>query len=123
MVVNLCILINVRGQLHGRKSCSFPHSHRCCFVCMLFNTKDSSYIMCCIVTNSLSSGLKISVGHGHFATHSSLRRHSDLRLSETEVYCLSVPSELVSDRTVTLSNVNQNVPYPYEARMLNGESE
>ena len=35
---------------------------------------------------------------------------SDLR--ETEVYCLSDPSELVSDRTVVLtplSNVNQNV--------------
>ena len=30
--------------------------------------------------------------------------------SETEVYCLSDPSELVSDLTVTLSNVNQNVP-------------
>jgi hypothetical protein len=55
VVVNLCILINVRGQLHGRKSCSFPHSHICCFI---------------IVTNSLSSGLEISVGHGHCATHS-----------------------------------------------------
>ena len=46
-------------------------------------------------------------------------------LSETEVYCLSDPRELVSDLTVTLSNVNQNV-YPslgLEARMLNGESE
>ena len=31
-------------------------------------------------------------------------------LSETEVYCLSDTSELVSDLTVTLSNVNQNVP-------------
>jgi hypothetical protein len=31
-------------------------------------------------------------------------------LSETEVYCLSDPSELVSDRTVALSDVNQNVP-------------
>ena len=31
-------------------------------------------------------------------------------LSETEVYCLFDPSELVSDLTVTLSNVNQNVP-------------
>jgi hypothetical protein len=30
-------------------------------------------------------------------------------LSETEVYCLSDPSVLVSDRLVTLSNVNQNV--------------
>jgi hypothetical protein len=35
-------------------------------------------------------------------------------LSETEVYCLSDPSELVSDRTVALSDVNQ---------MLNGKSE
>jgi hypothetical protein len=37
---------------------------------------------------------------------------SNLRLSETEVYCLSDrdPSELVSNLTVTLSNVNQNVP-------------
>ena len=31
-------------------------------------------------------------------------------LSETEVYCLSDPSVLVSDRTVALSIVNQNVP-------------
>ena len=30
-------------------------------------------------------------------------------LSETEVYCLSDPSVLVSDLTVTLSDVNQNV--------------
>jgi hypothetical protein len=46
-------------------------------------------------------------------------------LSETEVYCLSDPSVLASDLTVTLSNVNQNVyPSPgLEARMLNGESE
>jgi hypothetical protein len=29
-------------------------------------------------------------------------------LSETEVYCLSDPSVLVSDRTVALSDVNQN---------------
>ena len=33
-------------------------------------------------------------------------------LSETEVYCLSDLSVMVSDRTVALSNVNQNVPYP-----------
>ena len=32
-------------------------------------------------------------------------------LSETEVYCLSDPSILVSDLAVTLSNVNQNVPW------------
>jgi actin-like ATPase involved in cell morphogenesis len=46
-------------------------------------------------------------------------------ISETEVYCLSDPSVLVSDRTVALSNVNQNVPYSpgLEARMLNGKSE
>jgi hypothetical protein len=31
-------------------------------------------------------------------------------LNETEVYCLSDPSVLVSDRTVALSDVNQNVP-------------
>ena len=31
-------------------------------------------------------------------------------LSETEVYCLSDPSESVSDLTATLSNANQNVP-------------
>jgi hypothetical protein len=45
--------------------------------------------------------------------------------SETEVYCLSDPSELVSDRTVALSDVNQNVyPSPrLEACMLNGKSE
>jgi hypothetical protein len=30
-------------------------------------------------------------------------------LSETEVYCLSDPSVLVSDRTVALSDVNKNV--------------
>jgi hypothetical protein len=30
--------------------------------------------------------------------------------SETEVYCLSDPSVLVSDRTVALSDVNQKVP-------------
>jgi hypothetical protein len=30
--------------------------------------------------------------------------------SETEVYCLSDPSVLVTDRTVALSDVNQNVP-------------
>jgi hypothetical protein len=30
--------------------------------------------------------------------------------SETEVYCLSDPSVLVSERTVALSDVNQNVP-------------
>jgi hypothetical protein len=29
--------------------------------------------------------------------------------SETEVYCLSDPSVFVSDRTVALSDVNQNV--------------
>ena len=29
-------------------------------------------------------------------------------VSETEVYCLSDPSVLVSDRTVALSNVNQS---------------
>jgi hypothetical protein len=29
-------------------------------------------------------------------------------ISETEVYCLCDPSELVSDRTVALSNVNQS---------------
>jgi hypothetical protein len=45
--------------------------------------------------------------------------------SETEVSCLSDPSEVVSDLTVTLSNVNQNVRYSpgLEARLLNGESE
>jgi hypothetical protein len=32
-------------------------------------------------------------------------------LSETEVYCLSDPNELVSDRTVALSDVNQNVKW------------
>ena len=48
-------------------------------------------------------------------------------LSEIEVYCLSDPSELVSDLTVTLSNINQNHKmYPslvlvLEARMLNAE--
>ena len=45
--------------------------------------------------------------------------------SEIEVYCLSDPSELVSDLTVTLSNINENVPSgleSIEARMLNGES-
>jgi hypothetical protein len=36
--------------------------------------------------------------------------HSVRPISETEVYCLSDPSVLVSDRTVALSNVNQNVP-------------
>jgi hypothetical protein len=35
-------------------------------------------------------------------------------LSETEVYCLSDPSKLVSDRTVALSDV---------IKMLNGKSE
>jgi hypothetical protein len=45
-------------------------------------------------------------------------------LSETEVYCLSDPSVLVFDRTVALSDVNQNYPSPgLEARMVNGESE
>ena len=46
-------------------------------------------------------------------------------VSETEVYCLSDPSVLVFDRTVALSNVNQNVPYSpgLEACMLNGKSE
>jgi hypothetical protein len=49
-------------------------------------------------------GLKISLGHGQ-----PFVKLSDP--SETEVYCLSDPSELVSDPlTVTLSNVNQNVP-------------
>jgi hypothetical protein len=56
-----------------------------------------------------------------------LRKPPDILsdLSETEVYCLSDPSVLVSDRTVALSNVNQNVPYPrtIEACMLNGKSE
>jgi hypothetical protein len=33
-------------------------------------------------------------------------------LSETEVYCLFDLSVFVSDQTVALSNVNQNVPYP-----------
>ena len=46
-------------------------------------------------------------------------------VSETEVYCLSDLSVFVFDRTVALSNVNQNVtPSPgLEACMLNGKSE
>ena len=40
------------------------------------------------------------------------RKSLDIRsnLSETQVYCLSDPSELVSDLTATLTNVNQNAP-------------
>ena len=47
-------------------------------------------------------------------------------LSETEVYCLSDPSVLVSDRTVALSDVNEIKMYPspgLEVRTLNGESQ
>jgi hypothetical protein len=40
-------------------------------------------------------------------------------LSETEVYCLSDPSVLVSDGTVALSDANQNVA----GGKLNGEVE
>ena len=36
-------------------------------------------------------------------------RRSEETTGETEVYCLSDPSVLVSERMVTLSNVNQNV--------------
>ena len=59
---------------------------------------------------SFPAGLKISVGHGH---REETTGHSVL--SETEVYSLSDPSELVSDRTVALSDAfsksrNQNVP-------------
>ena len=41
----------------------------------------------------------------------------------SEIYYLSDPSVLVSDQTVALSNVNQDVPYPrtIEACMLNGK--
>jgi hypothetical protein len=42
-------------------------------------------------------------------------------LSETEVYCLSDPSVLVSDRTIALFKMYPNPGL--EARMLNGESE
>jgi hypothetical protein len=46
-------------------------------------------------------------------------------LSETEVYCLSDPSVLVSDRTVALSDVNQSVPQSRTkgSTMLNGKCE
>jgi hypothetical protein len=42
--------------------------------------------------------------------------------SETEIYCLSDPSELMSDRTVALSDVMYPTP-GLEACMLNGKSE
>ena len=42
--------------------------------------------------------------------------------SDTEIYCLFDPSELVSDLTVTVSNVLHPSP-GLEARMLNGASE
>ena len=43
-------------------------------------------------------------------------------LSDTEIYCLFDPSELVSDLTVTVSNVLHSSP-GLEARMLNGAAE
>jgi hypothetical protein len=67
-------------------------------------------------------GLKISVGHGLTdivrPIREIVRRREETTghsvrptISETEVYCLSDPSELVSDRTVDLSDVNQNVKW------------
>ena len=62
------------------------------------------------------SGLKISVGQrtlsDPYVKLSDVQRKPQDILpdqSETEVYCLSDPSELVSNRNVALSNVNQNV--------------
>jgi hypothetical protein len=65
-------------------------------------------------------GLKISVGHRHCPTQfrEIVRRkeettgHSDSDQSKTQVYCLSNTSVLVSNRTVALSNINQNYPSP-----------
>ena len=65
--------------------------------------------------DSIVTGLKISVGHGHWSDlfvklSDVVRKPPDILSdkSETGVYCLSDPSVLVSDRTVALSNVNQS---------------
>ena len=76
--------------------------------------------------DSIVTGLKILVGHGHWSDpfvklSDVVRKPPDILSdkSETGVYCLSVPSVLVSDRTVALSNVNQSAVI--KARMVNGK--